>query len=375
MLLFALFKAEAQTSVLNRADSLYVNGNYTKAIAQYKLYEKQQDVFGKMAKAYVAIGNYDEALKNYKRGVEANPEDALLKFEYARLLSKTKKYQEATSVFNDLIAVDDKNPNYHYELGLVLERLKDSTATHSFQTAYQLDETHQKAIFKLAKQALKKRKHDYVETLLDKGLSFYENNVELISLKAQNFYWLQYYRKAHIWFEKLIALGESSEFIHEKLSLCYGYIYDYENAIAQRKMVLKYNPNDANSMYLIGTYYYELNDFVNAEKFIKQALKIKDAPLDAEYSKLATVLNRQDKHDEAIANLKIAIKENPENIATHFRMLLTKDAYYADFDSRIKIFEDFQKKFPAKSFYSEYVKKRISELKEEKFLKAGLKDN
>ena len=39
------FKTEAQTSVLNMADSLYVNGNYSKAIESYKKYNNKKEVY------------------------------------------------------------------------------------------------------------------------------------------------------------------------------------------------------------------------------------------------------------------------------------------------------------------------------------------
>ncbi|GAA3635551.1 tetratricopeptide repeat protein [Flavivirga jejuensis] len=374
LFLLIVLKTEAQTSVLNIADSLYANGNYSKAIENYKSYKNQYQVYSKVAKAYIAIGNYDEALKNYEASIQGNPNDALVKYNYAKLLAQTKKYERASKNFNDLLHIDHKNPNYHYELGLVLEKLKDSTAIECFRFAHELDQTHQKAIYKIAKHYLQKRKYQLVNEYIDKGLKTYENNVKLISLKAQSYYSQHYYRKAAIWFEKLIEHGESSEFIHEKLSLCYYYQYKFKEAIEQRKLVLKYNKNDATSLYVIGTYYYEINDFVNAEKYVKQFLTIEDLPLDTEYSKLATILNRQKKYSESIEILKKAIKENPDNINTHFLLLITKDTYYADLDTKILMYKNFKKKFPS-GFHIEYIDKRVSELKEEKFMKEGTKGN
>lgn len=366
--LLVLFKTEAQTSVLNMADSLYTNGNYSKAIEHYKTHKNQSEVYDKIAKAYVAIGNYDEGLQNFKASIEANPEDALLKFEYARLLSKTKKYEMATEVFNDLIHIDSKNPNYHYELGIVLEQLKDSTAMDRFRSTYELDHTHQKAIYKIAKYYLQKRKHETADKFIDKGLKSYENNLELISLKAQNYYWRQYYREAIKWFEKLLELGESSEFIYEKLSLCYGNHYEYEKALEYRLEVLKYNSTDATALYVIGTYYFELQQYEKAEEYISKALLLLDRPLSTEYAKLATALNHQKKYPEAIAALKKSIKENPENEFTHFQLALTLETYYADYDAKLKVYEDFKKKFP-NSKINPFVDDKISKIKKEKFLK------
>ena len=370
ILFLIMFRTEAQTSVLNLADSLYATGNYSKAIEHYKSYKTPSEVYNKMAKSYVAIGNYDEALKNYEAHISANPTDALTTFEYAILLSQTKKNKEASMVFKDLVTMDSKNPNYHYQLGLALEKMNDSTAIESYRSTFQLDSTHQKAIYKIAKDFLQKGKNQLAEDYADIGLKTYENNLELISLKAQNYYLKENYKNAAMWFEKLIALGESSEFVHEKLSLCYDHLYEFEKAIEQRQLALNYNPSDAVAIYVIGTYYFELSDFVNAEKYIKDALKLMDSPMDAEYAQLAVVLNSQKKHDEAIAALKKAIKENPENIGVEFMLVLTKDRYYADIDSKIEAYEDFKRRFPSDN-YTEYIDARISKLKNEKFIKEG----
>lgn len=372
LFLLIVFKTEAQTSVLNLADSLFAHGNYSKAIVQYKLYDNPPKVYQKIAKAYIAIGNYDEGLTYYQKAVETNPENTLLKYDFGKFLYRTKKFKKASEIFNQLVYKDYKNPNFHYELGLALEQLKDSTAQNRFYNTFQLDSTHQKAIYRIAKYHLKKGHNKLVDKYIDIGLSSYKNNKELISLKAQNYYVRHQYEKAVIWFEKLLELGESSAFIYEKLSLCYAQLYEFEKAIEQRKLVLKFNPLDATSIYVIGTYYEKIDDFKKAEEYIWIALALLDTPLDAEYIKLATVLNQQKKYKQSIEALKKAIKENPGNEFAGFHLAITFEAYYADYDAKIKAFEDFKRKFP-KGKLASYANERISKLKEEKFLNAEKK--
>ncbi|WP_431133737.1 tetratricopeptide repeat protein [Psychroserpens mesophilus] len=374
-LLFVLifFKTEAQPSVLTIADSLYLNGNYSKAISTYQSYVNPNEVYDKIAKSFIAIGNYDEALRYYKLTVEVHPDDALSKYEYAKLLSKTKHFKASIEVFNDLMNIDYRNPNYHYEMGLALEKMNDSTAMNRFRTAYDLDNTHQKAIFKIAKHFLIKRKHDISHRYIDKGLEAYENNVELISLKAQNYYYQDYYRDAKVWFQKLIDLGESSEFIHEKLSSIHAELSEYEEAITHRKLVLDYNPYDSNALFLIGMYFERLNDFANAETYLLKALKLKDVPLDYEYQKLGMLLNRQKRYKEAIEAFEVSLKENPENTSSAFFIVTTKDHYYADIDSKIIAYQDFIDGHSTSPFLN-FAKRRLSELKEEKFLKEKEKE-
>jgi tetratricopeptide (TPR) repeat protein len=368
LLIIIIYKTEAQSSVLNIADSLYLNGNYSKAISTYQSHSNQDQVFDKIAKSYVALGNYDEALNYYKFTIEAHPEDPLAKYEYAKLLSKTKQFEASIDVFNELMNIDFRNPNYHYEMGLALEKIEDSSAINRFRTAYDLDDTHQKAIFKIAKHFLIKRKHEISHRYIDKGLESYSNNLELISLKAQNYYYQDYYKDAKIWFQKLIDLGESSEFIHEKLSIIHAELSEYKQAITHRKQVLKYNPYDSNALFLIGTYYERLNDFANAETYILQALKLKDVPLDFEYQKLGMVFNRQGRYQEAIEAFKRSLKEEPENLSSAFFIVTTMDHYYADIDSKIKAYQDFIENYSNSPFLS-FAKQRLSELEQEKFLK------
>lgn len=363
-----MHKTEAQSSVINRADSLYVNGNYSKAIAIYKTTDDQLIVNAKIARAYAAIGNYNLALEHYKLSVESDPENALVLYDYAKLLAKTKHFEASIENFNGLMNIDYRNPNYHYEMGLVLEKMNDSTAMNRFRSAYDLDQTHQKAIFKIAKHFLIKRRHELSHEYIDKGLESYSNNLKLMSLKAQNYFYQDDYHNARTWFQKLVDLGESSEFIHEKLSTLHAEFTDYELAIEQRKLVLKYNPYNSDALLLIGVYYEQLKDYEKAETYIKQALQLKDVSLDYEYQRLGYVLNRQDKHKEAIAAFKKSVKENPENLRSEFFLITTKDKYYEDIDAKIKLYEDFKAKY-SESIYVRFADERITELKKEKFLK------
>ncbi len=367
--MLVVFKTEAQTSVLSDADNLFATGNYSKAIERYKDHDKPSDVYEPIAKAYMALGNYDEALLNYGKALKAHPENVLLKFDYAKLLRSTKHYKESAILFDELVYSDDKNPNYQYELGVTLENLNDSIAMKHFRTAFELDSTHQKAIYKIAREFLVKREHKVSLKYIEIGLKSYANNVELISLKAQNYYWMEDYRESAKWFEKLIELGESSQFIHESLSFCYASHYEYKKAVAQGLLALQYDPKSYKNLFIQGQLYQGLDDFENAAKYMALALEIRDIPLDVEYRKLGYAYNRQEKYKEGIEALNQSLKINPYNQMSQFYLLNAKDRYYKDIDTRLKVHEDFLSKYP-QSTYKYWVEKRIKELKEERFLKA-----
>src|SRR5690606_844831 len=302
VLIFTLFlvKSQAQTSVLKTADSLYARGNYSKAIEAYKTHQPLEVVHAQIAKSYLAIGNYDEALAHYQLAVASQPQDDLLAYDYAKLLSRFNKTDQALTIFNYLSQKDKNNPNYHYEIGLLMEQKLDTTAYHKFLKAYELDTTHQKAIFRISRYYLVKNQNDTSLKYIEKGLESYANNVELINLKALNYYYKEDYITAAKWFEKLIELGESSQFIHEKLSFCYAQDSEYKKAIEQGELAIKYDPKNATNLYIQGQLYERLQDFPNAEKYISMALELMDQPLDAEYTSLALIYNKQKKYKDGI---------------------------------------------------------------------------
>ena len=71
---------------------IWKQSNFSKSIETYKTLEVLDDVYDDIAKAYIAIGNYGEGLAYYKKAISVSPEDLLLQYQYAKLLSKTKNY-------------------------------------------------------------------------------------------------------------------------------------------------------------------------------------------------------------------------------------------------------------------------------------------
>ena len=298
---------------LIEADSLYTYGEYSKAIDAYKPFEEESDIAQKIAKAYIAIGNYDEALAYYEKAILTDKKNQLYKFEYAKLLLRVKQLENAKLVFEELSKTNKTNPNYQYELGNVKRVLGDSTFIENYEEAYKLDSKHLKAINKIGRFALAKRDYDTALKMADIGLAIYRKSKELTSLKAQTYYWQEDYFHAKEWFLKRLTLGEPTQFIYEKLSYCYERNYEHKEAIEYLERALKFDPKNGNNLYLIGRQYSLMDDFVNAEKYFKQALEILDDPLDREYSSLASALNRQEKYNEAIKAYRRALQQNPKN--------------------------------------------------------------
>lgn len=373
-LIIITFKTEAQSSVLQLSDSLMANGNFSKAITLLEDNATEHTNY-RLAKAYNAIGNYDKSLENFSRAVENNNQNSQLQYEYAKLLSKVKKNREAVIIFNTLKAKDSTNPNYHYELGVVLERLSQETdAQNCFKKAFRIDSAHQKAIYKLSRHSLKNKAFERLDTLLTVGLNSYPKNAALISLKAQSLFLQNDYTKAIVWFENLLALGDKSQFVFEKLCHAYKKELEYEKAIECMEQALLFEPKNTENLFKLGSLYQLINDYKKAEKYIKQALELQDLPLDREYSKLATVYNRLEKPQQALIYFKKALKENPKNESAKFFIVLTKASYYKDLQSKIELFENYIEKNPESNYITQ-AKWELKKLTKERFLKVEEQKN
>ncbi len=382
LFLFVLFagiaKHTAQPSV-KVADSLYTIGDYSAAIKTYtEITPKSDHILAQMARSHKAKGTYDDALAFYQQAIETNPKALIAKMEYGKLLITTKNFQKANGIFEGLVAKHPENPDFQYQLGLTKETLKDSAAIYHYQKAFDLDQTHQKSCYKVAKHFLVRREFDSVVKYAQTGLSYYKNNVELISILGQNYYKMERFDKAIPYFLQLVELNYVNEFVYRYLATSFYKEYEYKEALQYYKLLLNYddeNPRLYNTLAEVSS---KLKNYKDAEKYYLTAIELLDYNLDGEYYKLAMTYRFQEKWEDAIAYMKKAIKENPGNINAQYELAAFADAYYKDPEIKLSYYNKYLDKFGEKEdtndkptkvafkrFIQERVQKRISQLEQE----------
>ncbi|WP_299605501.1 tetratricopeptide repeat protein [uncultured Aquimarina sp.] len=368
--LFTFTFVKAQKASLKEADSLYAIGNYTEAIKIYQNLDPKDDyILLKIAKAHKAKGTYNDALSYYEKVLQLDTELLSAKLEYAKLLTTTRKYKKADSVYTGLVSQYPDNPNFYYQLGSVKKKQKDSTAIVYFKEAFKLDSTHQKSCFEVAKHFLKKRNYNKVEDIANKGLSSYSENPELINILGQNYLLRKYYSEAIPYFKKLISLNHGNEYVHASLALCYHKNYDYKLAIIQYQEALKYNDQVPLRYTRMAEAYTRLNMYNEALANNTKALLLKNLPVEQEFFNVAMSHRHLENWEEAIKYVKLALKENPEFLRAQYQLAVFADAYYKDPKVKLEYYNVFMKKFgetkDAKNFYGFMVNKRITQLEKE----------
>lgn len=363
-----MFKAEAQTSALAVADSLYAVGEYDKAIAEIqKIQPKSEGAYLRLAKFNRADGRIEEALQNYELVLARNPKRLLTAMDYGELLSRSGKLKKADSLFNNLIKKYPETAGFYYQLGLVKEKQDDSTAIGYFRFTVTLDPGHQAALYKLAKNELKQRHYEQAEQYARQGLTKNPTNVSLLSILGQTYSSQEMYEEAIAPYERLIALKEGSEFIHTKLGFAYYQVGDYKLAIDNYKEALNFEDRNAATHYTLGKLYALTGDLDKSETHLLMAILIKKQPVDAEYLSLGLTKKLQKDYKLALEYYNKALDENPDNERAMYERAVAADNYFADLKTKINYYQAYLNKYGEEGSapFPYLVKTRLQDLKEE----------
>ncbi|SOC79789.1 Tetratricopeptide repeat-containing protein [Salinimicrobium sediminis] len=378
LLLLSATKAEAQTSALAIADSLYAVGNYSEAIEELEKFgDKSEVILLRLAQAQKANGNMAAALANYNSVLESNPERILTAVEYAKLLSSTGKLKEADSIFKQLVKQYPMNANFHYQLGLVKEKQNDSTAMNHYNITVLLQKNHQQALAKVAKRALVSGKLLEAERLSKQGLDTNPTNLTLLSILAQAYYFQKEYKLATDPFEKLVSLGEGSEFIHSRLGTSYYHLEQIEKAIDNFELALSFEDKNHATHYSLGKLYAMTGNYKKSEFHLLAAILLKDQILDEEFTSLGLTYKFKDEPKKALEYFNRALEENPDNERAMFERAIAGDSFYKDLETRLKLYEAYLEKYEptGDSYLRKLARRRVKDLREEIHMAASAKED
>ncbi|WP_031427077.1 tetratricopeptide repeat protein [Flavimarina sp. Hel_I_48] len=382
-------KAEAQkTSALTIADSLHAVGNYSQAIAGYSLIlPKNESIYLKLARAQRARGTFGDALQNYEQASKSG-KNTIASAEYGKLLITTAQYQKADSIFTELIDRYNNNPDFYYQRGRARIKIADDPQAvdidtiadesfeieayiEDFEKAVALDSTHQKALYETAKFHLRHKNYLLVERLCKKALVTYPDNVEVISLLAQENFIRGFVSDAIPLFVKLLQLGQDSQFIYEKLGACYYKKRQYQNAISAYLKALNFSQEDHSIHANLAQLYNFTEDFENAEMHGKLAILYKKLPLDTNYYTLGNTYRIHQKWKKALENYNKVLTENQEYKQARYYRAVVADNYYEDKKEVLQLYEQFIEKYDGTAAYDptlDLARERYKLLKREIFM-------
>lgn len=372
LFIFISQQVEAQTSTLVVADSLYAFGNYEKAI---KIYKSQSPIkaktYQKIAAAQQARGLTSEALVAYQKAISKDDNLSIAKSHYAKLLRQTKQFNKADSLYKNLIQEFPENPNFYYQMGLVKQKLKDSTAVSYFHKTLEKDPYHLKAMSRLAKYYYKKKDYHKADSFAERVLQKKNRDVQMSLIYAQTAYALKSYHKAIERYLKVIDLGFESSNVYERLGMAYYQESNIDKAITYYKKAVELDIRKTSAQKSLGQLLLIKEKPYEAEKHLLIALQLAKPQLDNLYQNLGLTYKAQGNFKNAIEYFKLSLNENSNNIRSQFELAVAIDNYYADLETRLSYYNLFIKRFqtnPEAENYINLAYRRISDIKKEKHL-------
>ncbi|MCQ9206722.1 MAG: tetratricopeptide repeat protein [Omnitrophica bacterium] len=258
-----------------RGHRLFEKGEYDKAIKFFKksllINPANQDAVTELAYSYQWTDNYEKAMSNFQRALSFEPDDNKLKVALAKTYSWTKEYQKAIPLYKEVIEITD-----------------------SIDAKRQLAEVY---IWNSQPDKAK----DILEVILkDTPLDV---NAKLLFAKAMHYSGGA--EKAAVIYEELLEKEKSEEKDIEeqkeiKVLLGEAYIIskDYAKAVEKYKEILKEDPGSIEARAGLADVFAYSKEFNKAIFLYKEILEEEE---DLEVKrKLADVLSLDKKYDEAI---------------------------------------------------------------------------
>jgi len=280
---------------------------------------------------------------------------------------KSKQFEKAGKLFSDLMAENQNNPEYFFYQGEVFQDLNQlESSIIAFKKAVSIDSTHLRSLFQLGKYYVVRQEKNEAFLYIDKGLEFYESDISLINLKALALYNNNEYEKSIPFFERLIALGEEKKHIYTKLADAYFKEWEFEKAKAIYAILLSIDDKNKDAYFNLARVYSKNKQIDSAIYYVKKSIEVQVVTFEKEYSMLAGIYRSEDNIELSLKYYQLAFKENPSSQRNYYQICTLIDQTHKDPKVKLDYYENFIKKFGKdKSFFSDIVLKRISELKEE----------
>lgn len=358
----------SQSEVLKSADSLAAVGDHNSAITLLEeLESKSSQVYLKLAKFQQAQGKNKDALANYKKVLQQNPDRVLTALDYGELLLENGDLKLADSVFTKLTEDYPENPGFIYRLGLVREKQKDSTALALFFKTVSFGFSHQGALYKTSKYQLENGKKHEAIALAKAGVEKYPKNVSLLSILGQAYISTFQFEKAIPAFKTIVEEGEASEFVLEKLARAYRITNQLPEALDTYQKMLEINDMNSGAHTNIGAILMKMNKPEEAKKHFYLALFAKNPRVDTEFLNIGLAEKELENYGEAYRLFKFALEENEENERALLELALIADRYFEDKQSILEHYQKYLKKYEGNGNPNmlEIAQYRVSELKKE----------
>jgi tetratricopeptide (TPR) repeat protein len=228
----------------NRHDSALAY--YTKA---FRLDSMKTEHVMALAKLFQFHGRNDKAIETLER----LPGSPLARQELASVYLQENQYAKSLRIYDSLLSQDSVIAFYHYQRGKALEGMKrGEAAARALEKALHYSPGNQRYLNGLVNQYIRNKKYEKGLQLCKKQLDSDTTNRQVIKFYAYLNLLTERYDSARTFFEKALALGDSSYFTLKYTGISQVKAEDYFNAMPYLEKAREMKENDLETTFYLG---------------------------------------------------------------------------------------------------------------------------
>jgi len=299
-------------------------------------------------------GNLEAATTAWRSIIKQNPRDAAAFANLGVVLAKQQKYPEAAAAYKKALALNPKLPGIQLNLGLAeFKQGLFAAAIAPLKTAAAQDPGSVQARLLLGMSYCGAKKFDDAADSFELSIKSDPENSELHHLLAHSCLWAKKYSCAQEQFqwiqqkepdsaaahmllgEALDGLGRTPEAISEfqaatkidpgepNANFGLGYLYwklrQYDQAIPAFESELSAHPDHAQSLAYLGDTEMKKDDTEKSAILLKKAVQL-NTGIRIAHADLGAIYAGQKRYQDALAEFQAAVKLDPDQPDTHFRL-------------------------------------------------------
>lgn len=301
-------------SFFQQALELHQAGDILGAIAAYQaslnLNPDNPGAHSNLGAAFVRLGRYDEAIKEYRTAVESDPKSAAFQFNLALAYYKSAQVPSAAPVFATVLALQKDHLNARLLLGdcyLQMGRFQDTIDTLAlWQDSYADNAAY---AYILGSALIETDRLDQGQVLIDRIFSK-GDSAEAHLLMATVHLRRTDNPAALAELQKAAALNPKLPLVHSLMGRALLRTGDQEGAAKAFAAELAINPNDFQANLEIGDLRKREQRFDDAEPYIRRALRMRPQDATARFS-LAGLHVSRGQADDARTVLEGIVADSP----------------------------------------------------------------
>ena len=305
----------------DKAKKLYSQA-FDKFEKAYKSDKKNPDVLNYMGYTSRKVGNFEKAEKTIRDVLKKDPADQRFLSELASVYLHFSKYDEAISVYNDLLAVDQNNPTAIIALYKIYANKKDVRNQEIYLSKIVDNpiiniETKKDIFYKLLIEN-NISEHESFQLIAEKALKLYPDEPIFNLILADIYAKEEQYALAIPHYNRSLNSGLiKDEYVYTKLIEIYFSQKDFDLALNTTRLAISRYPYSARLYYYQGLAYFNKNEYSQTVEALLMAEEfIIDEPLfkSEVFSLIGDSYHKLGSHTESDEAYVTALMYNDQNV-------------------------------------------------------------